>query len=430
MIWDQKNEQMSRSKLKKLQLERLQEVINYVYEKVPFYRDRFDKVGVKPTDIQSLDDLQKLPLTTKDALRDHYPYGLFAEKMKNIVRLHSSSGTTGKPVVVGYTDNDLETWSDLIARTVTQAGVTEEDIVQICFGYGMFTGGFGLHYGLEKVGATVIPASAGNTQRQIMMMQDFGTTALVSTPSYALYIAEVAQDMGIDPHDLGIKIGLFGGEPWTEEMRKEIEGLWGMTATDNYGLSELIGPGVAGECLAKNGLHISEDHFIPEVIDPRTEKRVEPGEKGELVFTTLTKEGFPVIRYRTKDISRLITEQCSCGRTTARMEKVSGRTDNMLIIRGVNVFPSQVESVLLEVEEVAPYYQMVVRREGHLDELEIKVELKPDKFTGSFKNLEEIEKTINRKLNSVLSLQPEIKLLEPKSLERTEGKSKRIVDKR
>jgi phenylacetate-CoA ligase len=430
MIWDQEKEGISRSRLKELQLKRLKEVVNYVYKEVPFYRERFKKAGVEPGDIKTLDDLRKLPFTTKDTLRDHYPYDLFAKGMKDIVRIHSSSGTTGKPVVVGYTANDLETWSDLIARIVSQAGVNDEDIVQICFGYGMFTGGFGLHYGLEKVGATVIPASAGNTQKQIMMMKDFGTTGLVSTPSYALYIAEVAQDMGIDPHDLGIKVGLFGGEPWTEEMRDEIEELWGMRATDNYGLSELIGPGVAGECLAMDGLHIAEDHFIPEVIDPQTKEPVAPGEKGELVFTTLTKEGFPVIRYRTKDISRLNIEQCSCGRTTARMEKISGRTDNMLIIRGVNVFPSQVESVLLEVEEVAPHYQMVVKRDGHLDELEIKVELKPDKFTGSFKNLEEVEKKIGKKFSSVLSLQPEIKLLEPKSLARTKGKSKRVLDKR
>ncbi|SJZ45166.1 phenylacetate--CoA ligase family protein [Selenihalanaerobacter shriftii] len=430
MIWDQEYEQMSREELNDLQLSRLKKIVNYVYEEVPFYKQRFDKAGVKPADIKTLDDITKLPFTTKDALRDHYPYGLFAKGMKDIVRLHSSSGTTGKPVVVGYTANDLEVWSDLIARIVTQAGVTDEDIVQICFGYGMFTGGFGLHYGLEEAGATVIPASAGNTKRQIMMMQDFGTTALVSTPSYALYIAEVAKEMGINPHDLGIKIGLFGGEPWTEEMRREIEELWGMRATDNYGLSELIGPGVAGECTESQGLHISEDHFIPEVIDPQTKEPVEPGEKGELVFTTITKEGFPVIRYRTKDISRLILKPCSCGRTTARMEKVSGRTDSMLIIRGVNVFPSQIESVLLEIDEVAPHYQMVIKREGHLDELEVQVELKPDKFTGSFKNLEEIERKISRNLNSVLSLQPEVKLLEPKSLERTQGKSKRVIDKR
>ncbi|WP_338140367.1 phenylacetate--CoA ligase family protein [Candidatus Frackibacter sp. WG12] len=430
MIWDTECEQISREQLKRLQLERLKQVVSYVYEEVPFYRERFDEEGVKPKDIQTLDDLRKLPFTTKDALREHYPYGLFARKMKDIVRVHSSSGTTGKPVVVGYTANDLETWSDLIARIVTQAGVTDEDIVQICFGYGMFTGGFGLHYGLEKAGATVVPASAGNTERQIMMMKDFGTTALVSTPSYALYIGEVAQEMGINPHDLGIKTGLFGGEPWTEEMRRELEELWGMNATDNYGLSELIGPGVAGECVEGEGLHISEDHFIPEVIDPETKEPVAPGEKGELVFTTLTKEGFPVIRYRTKDISRLTTEQCVCGRTTARMEKVSGRTDSMLIIRGVNVFPSQVESVLLEVEEVAPHYQMIIKREGHLDELEIQVELKPDQFTGSFRNLEEIERKIYKKLSSVLSLHPEVKLLEPKSLERTVGKSKRVIDKR
>lgn len=430
MIWDRKYECMDREQMRALQSERLVSVIQRVYDKVPFYRQLFQQEGIEPGDIRGVEDLSKLPFTTKDALRDNYPFGLFAEPMNKIVRVHASSGTTGKPIVVGYTKKDLDTWSDLIARVVSQAGVTEDDVVQICFGYGLFTGGFGLHYGLEKVGTTIIPASVGNTQRQIMLMQDFGTTALVSTPSYALYMAEVVQESGIDMNKLKLKLGLFGAEPWSESMREQIQAKWGITATDNYGLSEIIGPGVSGECLEFKGLHVSEDHFIPEIINPETGETLDYGETGELVFTTLTKEGFPVIRYRTKDISILWDDPCDCGRTTARMKKVTGRTDDMMIIRGVNVFPSQIESVLMEIKGLAPIYQIIVDRKGHLDNMEVQVELEKDMFTGSFRDLEAMEQNIRGKLNTVLSIDVRVKLVEPKSIQRSEGKAKRVIDKR
>ena len=430
MIWDRKNECMDREQMRNLQSERLVSVIQRVYDKVPFYRELFQQEGIEPGDIKGVEDLSKLPFTTKDALRDNYPFGLFAEPMNKIVRVHASSGTTGKPIVVGYTKKDLDTWAELIARIASQAGVTEDDVVQICFGYGLFTGGFGLHYGLEKLGTTIIPASVGNTRRQIMLMEDFGTTALVSTPSYALYMAEVVHELGIDLGKLKLRLGLFGAEPWSESMREQIQAKWGITATDNYGLSEIIGPGVSGECLEFKGLHISEDHFIPEIIDPETGEPLGFGETGELVFTTLTKEGFPVIRYRTKDISILWDDPCACGRTTARMKKVTGRTDDMLIIRGVNVFPSQIESVLMEIKGLAPIYQIIVDRKGHLDNMEVQVELEKDMFTGSFRDLEAMENKIRGKLNSVLSIDVRVKLVEPKSIERSEGKAKRVIDKR
>ncbi len=430
MIWDRKNECMDREQMRNLQSERLVSVIQRVYDKVPFYRQLFQQEEIEPGDIKGVEDLSKLPFTTKDALRDNYPFGLFAEPMNKIVRVHASSGTTGKPIVVGYTKKDLDTWAELIARIVSQAGVTEDDVVQICFGYGLFTGGFGLHYGLEKLGTTIIPASVGNTRRQIMLMEDFGTTALVSTPSYALYMAEVVHELGIDLGKLKLRLGLFGAEPWSESMREQIQSKWGITATDNYGLSEIIGPGVSGECLEFKGLHISEDHFIPEIIDSETGEPLGFGETGELVFTTLTKEGFPVIRYRTKDISILWDDPCACGRTTARMKKVTGRTDDMLIIRGVNVFPSQIESVLMEIKGLAPIYQIIVDRKGHLDNMEVQVELEKDMFTGSFRDLEAMENKIRGKLNSVLSIDVRVKLVEPKSIERSEGKAKRVIDKR
>jgi phenylacetate-CoA ligase len=431
MIWDQVNEMASKEDLQLQQLTRLRQVLYNVWENVPFYRNLFIENGVHPDQFQALEDLEKFPFTTKDALRDNYPFGLFARPLKDIVRLHASSGTTGKPIVVGYTQNDITMWSDLIARVATMAGVTREDIAQICFSYSLFTGGFGLHYGLEKAGATVIPASVGNTEKQIMLIKDFHATVLVCTPSYALYMAEVAADMGIDPKTLPLRVGMFGAEPWTENMRTQIEERLGLVATDNYGLSEIIGPGVAGECRERAGLHISEDHFLVEVIDPETGRVLPEGEEGELVFTTLTKEGFPVIRYRTKDISVITRERCACGRTTARMRKVTGRTDDMLIIRGVNVFPSQIESVLMEVEEVAPHYLIVVdKKKGYLDDLEVHVELNREKFTGSFKDLEVVEKKISRKLANVLTVSARVKLVEPKSLERTMGKAKRVIDKR
>jgi phenylacetate-CoA ligase len=431
MVWDRERETMPYEQLRQLQLPRLQKTLKTVYNEVPYYRELFASRGIHPDDLQSLDDVHKFPLTTKDALRDNYPFGLFAAPMKEIVRLHASSGTTGKPIVVGYTQNDINLWSELIARIAVQAGVSCEDVAQICFSYGLFTGGFGLHYGLEKVGATVVPASVGNTEKQIMLLKDFGVTVIVCTPSYALYLAEVAAETGIDPHTLPLRVGMFGGEPWTENMRLQIEERLNITATDNYGLSEIMGPGVAGECLERGGLHINEDHFLAEVIDPVTGKVLPEGEEGELVFTTLTKEGFPVIRYRTKDISVLDRHPCACGRTSARMRKVTGRTDDMLIIRGVNVFPSQIESVLMEVEEVAPHYLIVVdKKKGYLDDLEVQVELNREKFTGSFRDLEAVEKKISRKLNNVLTVSVRVRLVEPKTLERTLGKAKRVIDKR
>jgi len=431
MIWDNDLECMDRKQLEKLQLERLKQTVQKVYDKVPFYKKQFDKRGLRPGDINSLDDLKLLPFTTKDDLRDNYPFGLFATPQEEVVRVHASSGTTGKPVVVGYTADDMEMWTGLVARMVTLAGVTSKDVAQVAFGYGLFTGGFGLHYGLERAGATVVPASGGNSEKQIMLMQDFGTTVLISTPSYALYLAEVAQMKGIDPRkDLKVRLGLFGGEPWTEEMRAEIEQLWDMKATDNYGLSEVLGPGVSGECHYACGHHIAEDHFIVETINSDTGEPVKPGEEGELVFTSLTKQAFPVIRFRTKDISVINQEQCKCGRTTARMRKVTGRTDDMLIIRGVNVFPSQIESVLVNMEGLSPHYRLNVTRKGFLDEMEVLVEVSENSFDGRFKELERLEKKIKEKLYTVLSVNAKVRLVEPHTLERTSGKAKRVYDYR
>lgn len=430
MIWDRQHECMGREELRALQFERLKETLQRVYRQVPFYRRLFAEHGVGPEDLQCLEDIRKFPFTTKEALRDNYPYGLFAVPLKKVVRLHASSGTTGKPVVVGYTRGDLETWAELVARMVTQAGVTEGDVVQITFGYGLFTGAFGLHYGLERVGATVVPASVGNTEKQIMLMQDFGTTVLVGTPSYALHLGETARYMGVDPASLQVRLGLFGSESWSEQMRAELERMWGMKATDNYGLSEVIGPGVCGECTAAPGMHISEDHFLVEIIDPQTGETLDEGREGEVVITTLTKEAMPVIRYRTRDISLINPEPCPCGRTTARLRRVSGRTDDMLIISGVNVFPSQIESVLMEIEGVSPHYQIVVEKKGFLDHLEVRVELTEEKFTGQYRDLEAVEDGIRRRLQRVLSINPRVRLMEPRSIERSEGKAKRVVDLR
>lgn len=430
MIWDKHYECMDRKALQEIQLVRLKQTVERVYNKVPFYREGFDKIGVKPEDIKSLQDLRKLPFTTKAALRDNYPYGLFAASLKETVRIHASSGTTGKPIVVGYTRNDMETWTNLVARVISMAGVTDEDVTQICFGYGFFTGGFGLHYGMERVGSTVVPASSGNTEKQIMLMKDFGTTALVSTPSYALYMAEVAKSIGIDPKSLSVRVGLFGGEPCTENMSQEIQNQWGIKVTDNYGLTEVMGPGVAGECCEEPGMHINEDHFLVEIIDPVTEEPLEYGEEGELVITPLTKEAFPVIRYRTRDITVLNPEPCRCGRTTVRMKKIKGRSDDMLIIKGVNVFPSQIESVIMQVQETAPHYQIIVSKKGYLDELEIKVELRPESFTDNYKELIAIEENIHRYLRKILGIGAKVILVAPNSLERTTGKAKRVVDLR
>ncbi len=432
MIWA-KEETLSRNEIEKIQLERLKATVKRVYEKVPLYREKMDKANIKPSDIKSLDDLKKLPFTYKQDLRDTYPFGMFTVPQKELVRVHASSGTTGKPTVVGYTKNDLKTWTELVSRLAVAGGASDEDIAQICFGYGMFTGALGLHYGLENIGATVLPTSTGNTQKQILYMKDFGTTLLVATPSYALHIAEVALSMGIDPKtDLNVKIGLFGSEGMTESMREEVYKLWGkdFLCTQNYGMSELIGPGVSGECPELCGMHINEDHFIAEVIDPQTGEVLPAGEKGELVVTCLTKEALPLIRYRTKDITRLMYEPCKCGRTTARMENISGRADDMLKIRGVNVFPSQIEEVLLQIEEIGPHYEIIVDRKNHLDTMEIKVELIDDSLLESYSALENLEKKIRGNLKTVLGLASTIKLVAPKTLPRFEGKAKRVTDLR
>jgi phenylacetate-CoA ligase len=389
-----------------------------------------DKAGVRPSDIHSLADIRKLPFTTKDDMRDAYPYGLFAVPMKDVVRIHSSSGTTGKPTVVGYTRNDLDLWAECCARFISAAGVTSDDIAQVAFGYGLFTGGFGLHYGLEKVGAAVIPAAAGNTQRHLMLMQDFGSTALIGTPSYALYLGEAVEEAGIRDK-IKLKWGLFGAESWTSQMRVEIESKLGLSATDNYGLSEIIGPGVSGECEEyKDGMHISEDHFLVEVLDPATFEPVDYGQNGELVITALSKEAVPVVRYRTRDISNLNPEPCACGRTTARMAKIHGRTDDMLIIRGVNVFPSQIESVLLEIEGTEPHYMLVLYKDGAMDALEVQVEVSERIFSDKMKELRQLEDLIKARIQNVLGLSIKLKLVEPRTIARSEGKAKRIMDLR
>ena len=429
-MWEPEYECMKREDLSRLQLERLKATLDRVCQQVPFYRQSFDRLKLHPEEIKSLEDLKRLPFTSKADLRDSYPYGMFAVPLREVVRIHSSSGTTGKPTVVGYTRNDLSTWSNLVARFLTAGGVTREDVVQIAFGYGLFTGGFGLHYGAERIGASVIPVSAGNTQRQIMIMQDFRSTALVCTPTYALYLSEAMAETGVDPKSLCLRVGLFGSEPWSESMRREIEGKLSILATDNYGLSEVIGPGVAGECEFKLGLHLFEDHFIPEVIDLETQEVLPYGEKGELVLTTLTKEAFPLIRYRTGDITSLNPEPCRCGRTLVRMARVSGRTDDMLIIRGVNVYPSQIEQVLLEMEGTEPHYQIIVDRKGALDELEIQVEVSEKMFFDEMKRQHQFVESIQERLRSTLGLSARVKLVEPKTIVRYEGKAKRVVDKR
>lgn len=430
MIWNKEIETISRPKLEELQLERLKATVKRVYENVPFYSKRLDENGITPDGIKSLADLKNIPFTTKEDIRLNYPYGMFAEPMKKIIRIHASSGTTGKPTVVGYTKNDINLWSECVARLITMAGGKEDDIAQVAFGYGLFTGAFGLHYGLEKIGASVIPMSSGNTEKQIMIMQDFLSTILISTPSYALHMSEVKEELGVKNSDLKLRIGLFGAEGSTDAMREEIEKRWGIVATENYGLSEIIGPGVSGDCLFKNGLHINEDHFLAEVINPNTGEVLDWGEKGELVITTITKEGFPLLRYRTKDITWLIPEQCQCGRTSARMGKIQGRTDDMLIIRGVNVFPSQVEGVLVGMNHISPHYQLVVSKNGFVDELKIVVELSDASFSDSFADLEKLEKEIKSKLHTVLGLSAKIQLAEPKSIERSMGKAKRVIDLR
>jgi phenylacetate-CoA ligase len=421
---------MPREVLRQLQLERLQATLNRVAKNVEFYRKKFQELKIEPEDIKSLDDVRYLPFTMKRDLRDNYPYGMFAVPLRDVVRIHSSTGTTGKPTVVGYTKRDLANWADLCARFITAGGVTAEDVVQISFGYGLFTGGFGLHYGAELIGASVIPASSGNTRRQIMIMQDYKTTALVCTPSYALHIADVMEEMGINPKSLSLKWGLFGAEPWSEQMRQKIQEKLPIVATDNYGLSAVMGPGVTGECLAQTGMHSDENHFLVEIINPDTLEPVPDGELGEIVITTLHKEAFPLIRYRTRDISRIIPGECPCGRTGRRLQKIQGRTDDMLIIRGVNVFPSQIEEVLFEIEGAEPHYMLIVDRKNNLDTLEVQVEVNDNLFRQVLSQQSKIVQQISARLQSTLGIGVEVKLVEPKTLQRFEGKAKRVIDKR
>lgn len=416
--------------MREIQLERLKKIVKYAYERVPFYKKKFDEIGLLPEDIKTLEDIKKIPYTTKADLRDNYPYGLLAVPMDDIVRVHASSGTSGKPTVVAYTKNDLDMWSDCMARLIVAAGGRKSDIVQISFGYGLFTGALGLHQGWEKIGATVIPASSGNTERQVMLMKDLGATALVATPSYGLYISEVVEKMGIKKEDLKLRIGLFGSEASSPEMHKELQDKLGLFPTDNYGLSEIIGPGVAGECEFKCGMHINEDHFYPEIIDKETLQPIEDGEWGELVITTLTKEGLPMLRYRTKDITRLIKDKCQCGRTTVRMDKIQGRSDDMLIIRGVNVFPSQIEGVLMSMPEIGGNYEIIVERIGHMDKLTINVEVKDIGLLDNYSKLEDLVKKVKQKLKVVLQIDAVVRLVEPQSLKRFEGKAKRVTDLR
>jgi len=431
MIYNEKYETMPREDLEKLQLARLQDLLERVYARVAPYRALMDKAGVRPCDIKTLADISRLPFTTKDFLRENYPFGLFTVPMEQVVRVHASSGTTGKPTVVGYTRRDIETWAEVMARSLACGGCHRGDMVHNAYGYGLFTGGLGAHYGAEKLGATVIPVSGGNSKRQILIMQDFGSTVLLSTPSYALNLAETMADLGVDPASLSLRVGIFGAEPWSENMREEVEKKLRLTAIDIYGLSEVIGPGVSMECIeARHGMHIFEDHFLPEIIDPDSGKVLPAGEIGELVFTTLTKEAFPVIRYRTKDLTRLVTEPCVCGRSFVRMEKITGRADDMLIIRGVNVFPSQVEHVLMGIEGVEPHYQIIVEREGSLDTMEVQVEVSESFFSDDVKSLEKFAKKVQAEIKDYIGTTCKIKLVEPKTIQRSEGKAKRVIDNR
>jgi len=430
MIWDRKIECMPREEIEQLQLERLQSTLNRVYRNVAFYKKRFDRLKIGPDEIQSVQDLAQFPLTMKEDLRESYPYGMFALPLREVVRIHSSSGVTGKPTVTGYTKNDLHHWSQLTARVLAAGGVTKDDVVQITFKYGLFTGAFGLHYGAELIGASVIPMSTGNTRKQALIMQDYKTTALVSTPSYALLLARYLEKEGINPQSLSLKRGLFGGEPCPESMRKEIQERLLIDAMDNYGVSEVMGPGVSAECECRNGLHLYEDHFIPEIIDPQTLKVLPPGAEGELVLTTLTKEAFPVVRYRTRDITSLDYSPCPCGRTLVRMRKVLGRSDDIIVIKGVKVFPSQVESILLEVEGVEPRYQVLVEQIEGADSMELKVEVNEKVFSDEIKNLQNISVQIERKLREIVGISAKVKLVAPESLQPANGKMVKVIDRR
>ncbi len=428
--YDSAIETMPLEKIREIQLEKLKKEVKYAYEKSPFYKKKFDNAGLKPDDIKTLDDLKKIPFTVKSDLRDNYPFGMNAVDMENVARIHASSGTSGKPTVVTYTNNDLEMWSECMARLITMAGVTKKDVAQISFGYGLFTGALGLHQGMEKVGVTVIPASSGNTERQVMLLKDLGATVLIATPSYALYIGEMIEKLGYDLKDFKLKFGMFGSEASSPEMREEIQRKLGVVATDNYGLSEIIGPGVAGECLQQHGLHINEDYFLVEILDPKTFEPVSDGEFGELVITALQKEAMPVLRYRTKDITRIIVGECECGRTFRRLDKFQGRTDDMLIIRGVNVFPSQIEGVLMEIPEVGGQYEIIVSRENHMDILQVNVEVSNADLLENFKQLDALKSKIKHNLKTVLQIDAIVKLVEPLSLKRFEGKAKRVTDLR
>lgn len=428
-FWQKDIETMNRKKLEELQLERLRWIIDYADRNVEFYHKRFAQAGITSEKIRSLKDVQHLPVTTKDDLRDNYPYRLFAQPLEKIVRMHASSGTTGKPIVVGYTQEDLDIWGDIVARFCTAVGITNKDIVQISFGYGLFTGALGLHYGLEKIGASIVPASSGNTQRQLMLLQDFNVTALVATPSYAMYMGELVNEQGLRDN-MKLRVGLLGSEGCTPEMRTRIEQNFGLLSTDNYGLSELGGPGVSGECIYRDGLHFAEDHYLPEIVDPDTLESLDPAQDGELIVTTLTKQAFPMIRYRTKDITCLNYEPCPCGRTQVRMAKVKGRSDDMLIIKGVNVFPSQIESVLMTIPELGAHYQLVLSRKHHMDHLEIKVEFIDTSLLENYQKLQQLQNITREKLKSVLQLDVKVTLVDPKTLERFEGKAKRILDLR
>ena len=429
-IWNRDIECLDRDSLTKLQNNRLRSIVERVYFNVPYFRKKMSEAGLSPASVSKLDQLHKLPFTTKQDLRDNYPFGLFAVPMKEIIRIHASSGTTGKPTVVGYTKGDIATWSEVMARTLTAAGANRNDFIQIAYGYGLFTGGLGVHYGGEKIGASVIPISGGNTTRQIQLMHDFGSTVIACTPSYALFLAEAISESGINRDELKLKAGVFGAEPWTENMRREIEEKLRIKAIDIYGLSEIIGPGVASECSEQVGLHINEDHFFPEIIDPDTLEPLPPGSLGELVFTTITKEGLPLIRYRTRDLTRLNYEKRRCGRTLVRMEKCLGRSDDMLIIRGVNLFPSQVESVLLEINEIKPHYLLIVDRQNNLDSLELKVEVEEEFFQDKISELETLRQRIQHSLESSLGIGLKVTLVEPKTIERSEGKANRVIDLR
>lgn len=422
-------EALSRDALEELQLARLNTVLKRVYDNVDLYGRKFDEAGLAP-EVSSLDELAKFPFTLKDDMRSAFPYGMFAAPMRDIVRVHSSSGTTGQITVVGYTANDISNWADLMARTIAAAGGGPDDIVQVTYGYGLFTGGLGVHYGSERLGAVTIPISGGNTKRQVQVLKDFGTTILACTPSYAILIAETAEEMGIDVRSLSLRAGIFGAEPWSDNMRRQIEEMMGITAIDIYGLSEVLGPGVASECSAQHGLHVNEDHFLIEIVDPATLRPVPDGESGEVVFTTLTKEGIPVIRYRTRDISRIIPGECSCGRTFRRMERITGRSDDMIIVRGVNVFPSQIEQVLAGIAGVAPHYQVILGKRGAMDTVEVHVEVAPDTDFDEIRELEALQRRVKGEIESALAVSIGVKLVEPKSIARSEGKAKRVVDLR